>query len=47
MVGLKTLYVDNGASFGAEGLYDYLGLFMWGLSAEVAQSTLQNLRLPR
>lgn len=46
MVGLKTLYVDAGASFGSEGLYDYLGLFMWGISAEVAQNTLQNLRLP-
>ncbi|HZI86003.1 MAG TPA: hypothetical protein VFD48_04165, partial [Pyrinomonadaceae bacterium] len=46
MVGLKTLYLDAGASFGSEGLYDYLGLFMWGISAEVTQNALQNLRLP-
>ncbi len=46
MVGLKALYLDAGSSFGSEGLYDYLGLFMWGISAEVTQNALQNLRLP-
>ncbi|MGH9871512.1 MAG: hypothetical protein ACRD9S_03475 [Pyrinomonadaceae bacterium] len=45
LVGLKTGYVDK-ATFGSEGFFDYLGLFMWGLTADVAQRTLQNLRLP-
>lgn len=47
LVGLKSLYIDNGTTFGSGGLYDYLGLFMWGLSAEIAQRTLQTLTLPR
>ena len=46
LAGLKTLYIDGSASFGSGGLYDYLGLFMWGLSAQMVQSSLQNLRLP-
>lgn len=46
MVGLKTLYVDGGSNFGSEGFYDYLGLFMWGISADVIQTTLQSVRLP-
>ncbi len=44
LLGMQTLYVNAGATFGAAGLYDYLGLFLWGLSADVAQRTLQNLR---
>lgn len=47
LLGLKTLYLDSGSTFGSEGLYDYFGLFMWGLSADVVQRTLQNLQLPR
>ena len=43
LVGLQTLYVNAGATFGAAGIYDYLGLFLWGLSADVAQRTLQNI----
>jgi hypothetical protein len=46
LLGLKTLYIDNGANFGVGGIYDYLGLFLWGLSAEVVQRTLQNLPTP-
>ncbi|HSE17755.1 MAG TPA: hypothetical protein VLB46_11940 [Pyrinomonadaceae bacterium] len=46
-MGLKSLYIDNGTSFGVGGLYDYLGLFLWGLSAEVVQHTLQTVSLPR
>lgn len=46
LLGLKTLYIDAGANFGVEGIYDYLGLFLWGLSADVMQRTLQNLQLP-
>jgi hypothetical protein len=47
MLGLKTLYIDGGANFGGGGVYDYLGLFLWGLSADVVQRTLQNLPLSR
>src|SRR5207247_433744 len=43
LIGLQTLYVTNGATFGSGGLYDYLGLFLWGLSADIGQRTLQNL----
>jgi hypothetical protein len=43
--GFQSLYLSNGTTFGAGGLYDYLGLFLWGLSADVAQRTLQNLPL--
>jgi hypothetical protein len=44
LIGLQTLYINAGATFGAGGVYDYLGLFIWGLSADVAQRTLQNLQ---
>jgi hypothetical protein len=46
LVGLKSLYVNAGATFGATGLYDYLGLLLWGFSSTVAQKTLQNLAVP-
>ena len=46
LVGLKSLYVNAGATFGATGLYDYLGLLLWGFSSTVAQKTLQNLTVP-
>jgi len=44
LVGLQSLYVNSGATFGSMGFYDYLGLFLWGLSADVAQRTLQSLQ---
>jgi hypothetical protein len=44
LVGMKTLYVDAGTTFGSAGLYDYLGLLLWGLSADVAQRSLQQLQ---
>ena len=47
LIGLQTLYVNNGAIFGVNGIYDYIGLFLWGMSAEVAQRTLQDLGTPR
>ena len=47
LIGLKSLYVDNGTNFGVGGIYDYLGLFLWGLSADVVQRTLQNVALPK
>jgi len=43
LIGLQTLYITSGTTFGSAGIYDYLGLFLWGLSADVAQATLQNL----
>ena len=46
LIGLKSLYIDNGTNFGVGGIYDYLGLFLWGLSAQVVQNTLQNVSLP-
>jgi len=43
LLGWETLYIQNGANFGVGGLLDYLGLFLWGLSADIAQRTLQTL----
>jgi hypothetical protein len=43
LLGWQTLYINNGTNFGVGGLLDYLGLFLWGLSADIAQRTLQNL----
>jgi len=45
-VGLYNSYVKN-ATFGVEGYFDYLSLFLWGISADVAQKTLQNLSLSK
>lgn len=47
LLGLKTLYVEAGGTFGSGGLYDYLGLFLWGQGAEVAQRTLQQVQPQR
>jgi hypothetical protein len=46
-VGLETLYVSKGVTFGATAFTDYLGLILWGLSADVAGRTLSNLQGPR
>jgi hypothetical protein len=43
LIGFHPLYIKGPAGFGSAGLFDLLGLFMWGLTAEVAQSTLQKL----
>jgi hypothetical protein len=45
-VGLYNSYIRN-ATFGAEGIYDYMSLFLWGISADVAQKSLQQLSLTR
>lgn len=45
-VGLNTLYL-NQPSFGAQPFGDYLGLILWGLSADVARRTLTNLPTAR
>jgi hypothetical protein len=46
IVGLYALYVKN-PTFGADIVYDYFSLIAWGLSADVAQRTLQNLQLSK
>lgn len=42
LLGMQFLYVDKD-TFGANGLWDYFGLFLWGLTADVAAGTLQQL----
>jgi hypothetical protein len=42
-VGLSSLYIDKGLTFGANPFADYLGLVLWGLSADVASRSLSNL----
>jgi hypothetical protein len=44
LLGLQSLYVNAGATFGVNGLYDYLGLFLWGLSADIANQGLRKLQ---
>jgi BMFP domain-containing protein YqiC len=43
-VGMGSLYVDNGTTFGARPFSDYLGLILWGLSADVASRSLSSLK---
>jgi hypothetical protein len=43
ILGMQTLYARPGVPFGLNGVFDYLALFVWGVSAEVAQRTLQQL----
>jgi hypothetical protein len=43
VVGFQTLYVNQGASFGSNGIFDYVGLILWGLTADVASRSLGNL----
>lgn len=42
--GMDALYVGN-LSFGAGHLRDYVGLLMWGTSADIASKTLSSVRL--
>ena len=44
ITGLNTLYIENGETFGAKPLSDYLGLVLWGLSADVASRSLSGLQ---
>ena len=44
IVGLNSIYIDNGATFGSKPLSDYFSLIFWGLSADVASRKLSNLR---
>lgn len=43
IVGLRSLYIQKGTTFGADPFSDYLGLLVWGLSADVASRSLSNL----
>lgn len=43
-VGMGSLYVENGTTFGARPFSDYLGLILWGLSADVASRSLSSLQ---
>lgn len=43
LVGYQTLYVQQGTAFGSNGIFDYVALILWGLSADVASRTLGNL----
>lgn len=44
LVGLNTLYIEKGETFGARPMSDYLTLFLWGLSADVASRSVSSLR---
>jgi hypothetical protein len=44
LLGMQTLYVNAGATFGAAGIYDYLGLFLWGVAVDVSSSGLRSLQ---
>jgi hypothetical protein len=43
-VGMSTLYINSGLTFGADPLTDYMGLVLWGMSADVASRTLSNVQ---
>ncbi len=43
-VGMNSLYLEAGATFGARPFADYLGLVLWGISADVASRSLANLQ---
>ncbi len=43
IVGIRTLYVEKGTTFGADPFSDYWGLVLWGLSADIASRRLSNL----
>jgi hypothetical protein len=44
LVGLNTLYIEKGETFGARPMPDYLTLLFWGLSADVASRSLSSLQ---
>ncbi|GAP96273.1 hypothetical protein NIES2104_28080 [Leptolyngbya sp. NIES-2104] len=43
-VGMGSLYIERGTTFGARPFADYLGLILWGLSADVASRSLSSLQ---
>jgi hypothetical protein len=42
-IGFQTLYVNQGTAFGSNGIFDYVGLVLWGLTADVASRGWGNL----
>lgn len=40
LLGFQEVYIKGGDTFGAEGLYDYLKLFLWGVVSDVFSRTL-------
>lgn len=43
LLGLEALYVDE-ATFGARGVFDFLGLFVWGVTSDIARQGLLGLQ---
>jgi len=42
-VGLLTLYVNEGSTFGANPFSDYVKVFTWGLASEVTSRTIPKI----
>ncbi len=40
LLGFQEIYVNGGDTFGVEGIYDYLKLFLWGVVSDVFSRTL-------
>lgn len=40
LLGFQEIYVNGGDTFGVNGLYDYLKLFLWGVLSDVFSRTL-------
>lgn len=40
MIGFQEIYLNGGDTFGAEGLYDHLKLFVWGVVSDIFSRTL-------
>ncbi|MCO6487666.1 MAG: hypothetical protein J5I98_04570 [Phaeodactylibacter sp.] len=40
LLGFQEIYVNGGDTFGLEGVYDYLKLFLWGIVSDVFSRTL-------
>ncbi len=40
LIGFQEIYIKGGDTFGMEGVYDYLKLFLWGVVSDVFSRTL-------
>ncbi|GJM35627.1 MAG: hypothetical protein DHS20C18_46280 [Saprospiraceae bacterium] len=40
LLGFQEIYVNGGDTFGVDGIYDYLKLFLWGVVSDVFSRTL-------
>lgn len=45
VVGMRSLYVEKGETFGANPFTDYLGLLVWGLTTDVTSRSLSALMM--